>query len=160
MRTSLLVLSALVSVLSGCTASYAVRLDQLATLDGFDANSEKSRVVETVTKEKVAFTANNLALQLPHRTVTGDFTSLSVRDGLLLGTLRGAPDVSLALTDLRQVRLTAFSPGSTAKLVLALVVGVAAAIGVGVGIAAGVTYFQQHPIHFDISFGGFGLAAP
>ena len=160
MRTSLLALSALLTVLSGCTASYAVRLDQLATLDGFDAKTEQSRMVETVTKEKVAFTSNNLALQLPHSTVTGEFTGLSVRDGMLLGTLRGAADVSLALTDLKQVRLTAFSPGNTVKLVLAIVVGVAAAIGAGVGIAAGVTYFEQHPIHFDIGFGGFGLAAP
>lgn len=134
MRTASLLLLAL---LSGCTTSYALRADALAGLDGYDAAVDAApRTLKTISQGDATFDGQNLTLKTGTAEVKGEFLKLDVREQLLLGTLRGGREVSLALTDLRAVQLTHFSPVKTVGLVLAIVAGVGAIVAAGFGIDA------------------------
>lgn len=65
MRIALL---ALLTLLSGCTTSYAVRADALAGLDGYDARVESSpRLLKSISGGEVKFDGRNLALKVHPR---------------------------------------------------------------------------------------------
>lgn len=135
MRIALL---AFLTLLSGCTTSYAVRADALAGLDGYDARVESSpRLLKSISGGEVKFDGRNLALKVQGAPeVKGEFLKLDVSQGKLLGTLRGGQPVSIVLTDLRQAQVTLFSPWKTVGLVFAIVAGIALPVLAGFGVVA------------------------
>lgn len=150
MRSALLLLA----LLSGCTTSYALRADALVGLDGYDATVDPApRTLKTISQGDAKFDGQNLSLKAAGAPeVKGEFLKLNVHERMLLGTLRGGRELSLALTDLREVQLTSFSPSKTVGLVLAIIAGVGAAVAAGYGIDA--LSRVRLP---SFSIGGFGL---
>lgn len=116
-------------LLTGCFTRHQIRPGDLVALNGFDASVQQSRGVLTASKEAVAFTSDNLTLQTSTQTIRGEFLRLSVKEGLLTGTLRDAQQVSIALTDLKSVQLRSFNPSHTALLVLSIIGSVASIVG-------------------------------